>query len=76
MENKPPANWKKKPLNYLQYSGIAFQIIGIMLLGVFGGKKLDNYFQTSSPYFTLALSILAVFMSLYFIIKEVIKKKC
>lgn len=74
MHNQPE-NWKKKPLDAARYSSIAFQIIGIMLLGIFGGKKLDDYFQTEFPYFTLALSVFAIFASLYFILKDILKKK-
>ena len=72
---QPTDNWKKKPPDAVRLSGIAFQIIIIILLGVFGGKKLDDYFQTENPYYTLGLSVLAVFISLYFILKEVLKKK-
>ncbi len=43
-------------------------------LGVWGGMKLDEKYQNDdTPIFTIVLSLLAVFASLYIIIKEVIK---
>ena len=47
--------------NYARYSGLAFQMIAIILVGVFGGIKLDQVVKWEFPVFTLVLTILAVF---------------
>ncbi|MFC2086289.1 AtpZ/AtpI family protein [Bacteroidota bacterium] len=65
---------KKPPLyNYAKYSGIAFQMAAIILIGVFGGVKLDEYLDLNFPVFTVILSILSVFFSIYYVIKDLMK---
>ncbi len=70
-----PSRKKKKALNsYARYSSIAFQMLGIMLAGVFGGRELDRWLEMQFPVFTLTLTILAVILAIYFVIKDVLKK--
>jgi len=65
---------KKPPLyNYAKYSGIAFQMVAIILLGVFGGMKLDSFLNLKFPLFTVLFSILSVFLSIYTVIKDLLK---
>lgn len=65
---------KKDKLNsYAKYSGLAIQMGVIIFLGVFGGKYLDSYLELKNPWGTIILSLLGVFISLYIVIKEVIK---
>ncbi len=69
-------NSKKKPLpNYAKYSGIAFQMIAIILAGVFGGIKLDEILNFNFPIFTVVLSIVSVALAMYYVIKDLIKFK-
>ncbi len=63
---------KPRPNSYLKYSGIAFQMIAIILIGIWGGIQLDNYLQYEFPVFTLSCSVLAVIISLVQIIKQVL----
>ncbi len=66
---------EKRALNaYARYSSIAFQMLVIMLAGVFGGRELDKWVEWDFPVFTLMLTILAVFLAIYFVIKDLIKK--
>lgn len=66
---------EKKPLNdYAKYSGIAFKMMTICLAGVFGGIKLDAYFETEKPFFTIFLSIAAVALSIYAVVVDLLKK--
>jgi hypothetical protein len=54
---------------------MAFQMGGIIALGVWGGIELDKYFPISKfPVFTISLSLLSVFASIYFVIKDLLKK--
>jgi ATP synthase protein I len=66
-ESKPSSN------SFLKYSGLGFQMIGIILLGTFGGIKLDEYLSLK-PLFTIIGVLFSVGMSMYFAIKEFLKK--
>jgi F0F1-type ATP synthase assembly protein I len=43
-------------------------------MGVWGGRKLDVYFQNGKPILTLVFSILGLAVSLYVVIRSVSKK--
>jgi uncharacterized membrane protein YfcA len=61
----------EKPLNkYARFSGIGLQMGAIILAGAYFGQYLDERFQNSGPYLTAALALVAVFISLYLLIKE------
>jgi len=45
----------------------------IILLTVWGGKKLDQHFLLETPVFTIVLSLLGVFAAIYTAIKDFIK---
>lgn len=55
---------------YLKYSGMAFQMGIIILIGALVGRKLDAYFHSSKPWFTVVLSLLAIFAALYTTLKD------
>ena len=70
----PSLKKKKKSLDdYARYSSIAFQMLIIILIGVFGGIKLDEWLKLSLPVFTIVLSILAVFLSIYTVTRDLLK---
>ncbi|MCH7656999.1 MAG: AtpZ/AtpI family protein [Bacteroidetes bacterium] len=87
MKNQPTVHPKKKPqksnqkkvknqLNkYVKYSSLAFQMLAIILIGVFGGMKLDQIIRWDFPVFTVVLSISAVFGSIFFVVKDLLKSK-
>ena len=71
--NKPSG---KRPLDYLaRYSAMGFQMGAIIFLGTWGGIKLDHYFKTRFPLFTLLLACISVFAAIYFVIKDLLPKK-
>jgi hypothetical protein len=47
----------------------------IILLGVFGGIKLDEYLELNFPVFTLIFTVLAVILAIYYTIKDASRKK-
>lgn len=58
-------NEGKNPWNdYIKYSGVAFQMVAVIGLCVWGGIKLDQKFDTN-PLFILVLTFLGIFGSLY-----------
>jgi|OM-RGC.v1.034424710 F0F1-type ATP synthase assembly protein I len=62
---------RKRVQNYMKYSGMAMQMGIIILLGVFAGQKLDEYFQTS-PFLTVTLALLSIFAALYSTLKDLL----
>ncbi|MBK7132068.1 MAG: AtpZ/AtpI family protein [Bacteroidales bacterium] len=67
-------NQENKGLNnFAKYSGIAFQMIGIILITTWGGTKLDKLTGFETPVFTIVLSLLGVFAAIYTAIKGFIK---
>ena len=66
---------KKRQLNiYARYSSIAIQMLMIILIGVFGGFKIDHWLQTK-PIFTIILSLISVVLAIYYVTKDLLKKK-
>jgi len=55
---------------FARYTSLAFEMGIVIFAGAFGGLKLDEYFCTSKPWFTVALSLFAVFSSIYLVIKS------
>jgi F0F1-type ATP synthase assembly protein I len=75
MENPEKTKEPKKQLNdYARYSGMAIQMIAIILLGVLGGIKLDEFLSIKFPIFTLVLTLLSVFLAMFFVIRDFLKK--
>ncbi len=48
-------------------------MIAIILVGVFGGIKLDELVKWEFPVFTLVFTLLAVIGSMYYAIKDLIR---
>ena len=73
-QNPDPS--RKKPLdNLARYSAMGFQMGATIFLGAWAGIKLDEYFKTPFPIFTLLLACLSVFAAIYFVIKDFLPKK-
>lgn len=67
---------KKKSFdNFIRYSGISSQMLVIILVGVYGGIKLDKLVRIEFPVFTLILSIASVALAIYYAVKDFIKTK-
>jgi len=72
-EKKPEKKSNSSLKGYARFSGIAVQMGVIIGLGSWSGVKLDERLNNKTPLFTIILSLSAVALSLYLIIKEVIK---
>lgn len=48
-------------------------MLAIILLGVFGGIKLDQWLKLELPVFTVILSILSVIFAIYYAVKDLIR---
>lgn len=65
---------KKSTVFYFaRYSGLAFEMLGIIALGTWGGFKLDEHFSGEFPIWTLVLSLLSVFVALYLVLKDLLR---
>jgi F0F1-type ATP synthase assembly protein I len=75
-KSSPPKDKKRKQLSsVIKYSGLAFQMIVVILVVLYGGIKLDEYLQREFPLFTFIGAILGVVLALYFALKDFIKMK-
>ena len=61
---------KRKFDHFIRYSSLAFEMVVIMILGVFAGYKIDEWLDLSFPIFTFVLMILAVVAAIYHAIKK------
>ncbi|MGB3589640.1 MAG: AtpZ/AtpI family protein [Tunicatimonas sp.] len=77
--NTPNPNQKKKPSHehfstYAKYSGLAFQMIAVMGLAVWGGIKLDERVGNRFPFITIVLLLLALTGSIILLIRQLPKE--
>ncbi|MGB0789426.1 MAG: AtpZ/AtpI family protein [Marinirhabdus sp.] len=68
-QSKNPQQGKIK--NYARYSGIAFQMIAIIVLGAYGGVYLDGACPNRYSLFTISCSLLSVGIAMYFVVQQV-----
>lgn len=61
--------------NYARYSSIAIQMVSIIIIGTFGGHYLDVWIGWKFPVLTIILSVSSVFLSIYIVVKDLLKKK-
>lgn len=62
---------KSKSLNkYIQLTGIAFQMMGVIFAFVWLGKWLDGYYEHDKKYFTALGSLLGLAASLYLVLNQ------
>lgn len=70
-ENQNPHNGLNP---YAKYSGIAIQMMAIILIGVFGGIKIDEWIKWKTPVFTIVFAFLSVILAIYLVTKDLIQK--
>jgi hypothetical protein len=59
---------------FIKYSGIGFQMLATIGLGVWGGLKLDEWQDNKNPIWTIVLSLTAIGASLYLFIRGLPKQ--
>lgn len=65
---------KRSPNYILKYSGMGIQMAAIIVGGVLAGIEIDEWLQLKIPVFTLVLTLLSVFLAIYYFVKDVLKK--
>jgi uncharacterized membrane protein (DUF4010 family) len=73
-ESEPVKRVTEKTTSFVQFSGIAFQMLGTIGLGVWAGMKLDAWQNNHRPIWTIVLSLTAIGASLYLFIRQLTKK--
>ena len=56
-----------------KYSGIAFTMLAIIGLSTWAGIWLDGSFHNTTPWYTLGLMLLGLFVALYNVIRSLTK---
>jgi membrane protein DedA with SNARE-associated domain len=63
-----------KPVrDYVEFTGFAFQMAILLLIGYWGGKKLDAWLDLSFPVFTILLILIFLALSFYSLIRKLPK---
>lgn len=73
-KKSPEDDLKRSGNNFIKYTNIAIKMAVIILIGVFAGRKLDEWMAWDTPVFTLVLSLLSVAGAMYSVIKDLIRK--
>lgn len=66
---------QNQPNQFVKYSNLAIQMGLVIGLSAWGGNQLDQYFKLKTPVFTIILSLLGIFASIYLVLKDFIKPK-
>lgn len=74
MQPSVPPN-KQGNNTILRYTSLASQMAITIFLGVWGGMKLDSYFQFDTPVMTLICSLSGVTLAVYIVIRDVLRKR-
>ena len=65
---------QQKPLNaYAKFSALGIQMLVIIGGGCYSGYKLDEYYQNTTPVFTIILSLVSIAIAMYIVLKDFIK---
>jgi len=72
--DKPDSNKISSTNNAMKYAAVGTQMMVLLGLGVFGGLKLDEKLNTS-PLFLVVLPVVALFVSLYQLYRQLVQKK-
>jgi len=74
MQSSTPPN-REGNNSIIRYTSMATQMAITIFLGVWGGIKLDQFFQFEIPLMTLICSLLGVIMAVYIVIRDVLRKR-
>lgn len=72
-KSKTPVPQKAKYNPILRYSGMAFQMLSVIVCLTLAGKYLDSWMGNKFPGFTVGFVIFSVFASVYLSIRDFLK---
>ncbi|GAB3541782.1 hypothetical protein GCM10027443_41580 [Pontibacter brevis] len=73
-DQKPKSSRGDSIKPYVKYSGMAFQMIGALVLAAWAGRWLDDYAGNEKPWITIVLLLLAVIGTMVLTIISINKK--
>ncbi|VAW14839.1 hypothetical protein MNBD_BACTEROID01-1310 [hydrothermal vent metagenome] len=65
---------KKKFNNFIRYSSLGFEMAAIIVIGTWGGYKLDQWLNNEFKISTLVLMAVSVIISIIYGTKNLLKK--
>lgn len=71
-KNRPSS--KRPPDAFLRYTGMATQMVVVIVVGLLAGRWLDSHFGTAKPWFTGLITVISVFLSMYLAVKDLLRK--
>ena len=72
-EKKPQKKSNNTRNNLARFSGIAFQMGATIFLAAYAGKWLDLKYPSDKKWFTIALTLTGVALSLYNVLRQINK---
>ena len=66
---------EKKPQNMMRYASLATQWMVMMLIGVWGGHKLDKLINWKVPLFLILFPLISLALSMWQLINELNRQK-
>lgn len=70
MDHAPRKQKPQRSDRFLRFTGVVIQMGATIALGVWGGIRLDDIFETKFPFWTLTLSMAAVGVAMYLVIRD------
>ena len=75
MKKNQPQKRKKSQHSFIIYSQLAFQMLVVIVVGVFLGLKLDEIYPNKYSLFTLIFAIFSILLSIYYTIIQATKNE-
>jgi F0F1-type ATP synthase assembly protein I len=72
MKNRFQKN-KNKFDGFIRYSGLAFEMMAMIVLGTFSGYKIDQWMGNDFKWFTLFLMVFSVIGSVVYFVRKLLK---
>jgi len=66
---------RSQSVQYMKYTGMAFQMAATIAIGVLLGRFLDRRLDTEQPYFTALFALVFTVAAMYWAVKDFLKKK-
>ena len=60
----------KKGNKFIVLTGVGIQMMATIFAGAYFGKLLDEKYPAEKKWFTMGLTVFAVFVSLYLVVKQ------
>ena len=70
----PRPSHRDQAKNYLRYSGLGFQMMGVIFAGAYGGHLIDGRTGWRIPVFTIALSLGGIAVAMVLLFRETRQK--